>query len=299
MAMTLEEALMSGDPEALEAAMAADEAEGNAAPDNGESEAAAADDAGDDKGGVTPPQGDVEQKPVVLTRDGKHAIPYEVLESTRAELASAKERLAELTLTQQKLEELEAQKRAVEEQLARHNIELPKSAGDITDEQLEALDDYGEVGPLVRALVMQQRQLAQQLGAAREQFAPGSAAEVEYLIARDPDLSVWQESDPDRWALAVQHDKALRQDPEWQRKSTARRLVEVARLVKRDFGEVKPSPSPEITPATVQPASLSDFGRADAGERPLTERLSDLSADELVQRMASMTPAEIDKLLFT
>ncbi|ECO0902467.1 hypothetical protein AA449_28565, partial [Salmonella enterica subsp. enterica serovar Newport] len=44
-----------------------------------------------------------------------------------------------------------------------------------------------------------------------------------------PDLVEWQQSDPDRFALAVHLDEKLQTDPAWKDKTLTERFAEVAR----------------------------------------------------------------------
>ncbi|EFK6277246.1 hypothetical protein A8W96_005579, partial [Escherichia coli] len=56
-----------------------------------------------------------------------------------------------------------------------------------------------------------------------------------------PVLKTWQESDPDRFSVAVSIDGKLQNDPAWKDKTLTERFAEVARRTQVAFGEVSES----------------------------------------------------------
>lgn len=175
----------------------------------------------------------------------------------------------------------------------------------ITDEELEQLEqDF----PLQAKLVRHQRELEQQIAAARpaaqpstEFEAPSYRPEVQEVIDSVPDLVAWQ-YDPnaqDRFQRAVEYDKALLVDPDWKGRTPAERFAEAVERTKRAFGTAPapapaPSAQPQLDPAAALaaapasgPKSISDF-RGGGPAAPPERDFSAMSDEEI---LASLTPS--------
>ncbi|ENT7011141.1 hypothetical protein I9W77_RS08710, partial [Escherichia coli] len=130
-----------------------------------------------------------------------------------------------------------------------------------------------------------------------------------------PVLKTWQESDPDRFSVAVSIDGKLQNDPAWKDKTLTERFAEVARRTQVAFGEVSESSADNKADKTdirktaeekvktaeqeqAVPASPSDLGTtASVGTGDNFERLLGASHSEAEAIMRGMTNAEIDALL--
>lgn len=126
---------------------------------------------------------------------------------------------------------------------------------ELTDAELE---DLKENFPTQYKVAVAARNLQQHLNSQRDMertqgFEPPSyAPEVQEVIDTVPDLLAWQ-FDPktqDRFARAIEYDKALIADPDWKGKPAAERFAEAARRTKTAFGDTPaPSPTPSAAPA--------------------------------------------------
>lgn len=218
-----------------------------------------------------------EQIAGVLTRDGKHVIPYRVHEELRSNLASERTAKADLQRENQELRE----------QLQRMQSGTATKADQATDdgytpERLAQLDeDYPEMANLIR----QVRELRRQ-SAAGAPAAPAASPAASPAAAQDPAqqalqdaidqvplLAQWQVSGGMAWQAAVQHDKALRADPAWANKPMAERFEEATKRVLKEFGipnlpatapaQADPQPSqstalPTLTDFNGTPATVGD-----------------------------------------
>lgn len=146
----------------------------------------------------------------------------------------------------------------------------------ITDAELAELEaDF----PLQAKIVRKQREIDQQLARQakpepqQDDFVPMSYdPAVQEVIDSVPDLLAWQ-YDPaaqDKFARAVEYDKALSVDPDWKDRDVTERFAEAARRTKAALAPTTPTPAvpaaPRTDPATVianapvsGPKSISDF----------------------------------------
>ena len=175
----------------------------------------------------------------------------------------------------------------------------------ITDEELAELE---ESFPVQAKIVRKQRELEQQL--AQSRTAPSTEFEqsaefeplvydpkVQKVIDQIPDLVAWQEDSEsqDKFLRAIQYDKALCVDPDWQDRSPAERFEEAARRTK---AAMSPPPTPSSAakahrndPANViaeaqanGPKGISDF----RGGAPATAPASNYKGMSDEQIMASL-----------
>ncbi|PHS64340.1 MAG: hypothetical protein COB09_08155 [Thalassobium sp.] len=321
----IDAALESGDPELIEKALAAagesdiyaeqDEAE---ADDDGFSlsEKAAKpdaknDDAGDGEGdGETSGHDEDDNAPkVVKSKDGKHEIPYSVLEYERQQRKQLEQQLMDM---QQEREQLQANYQQTESALNNVKTKLEQQGADveemfanpddITEKQwAEIEEDYGVLGKMMKKLISQQQSNFQQI----QQAAPAAAVDpnndLQQALNSNPDLIQWMENDPDRWAQAKLFDNELRKSPEWQNRTAAERFAHVVQQTKQAFGEKPQSPADrakQIIDKTEQaaPDSLSDLGQAPVRVKNDTEALKDMTPEQLEDAMAKMSPAQLDAL---
>ena len=327
--MNIDEILESGDPEAMEALLdqmsTVEDSEGALLSVEHDEQVEEKSVATDAKSDDTPAAVDeqkaapkAEEEPtspsdVLMSKDGKHQIPYSVLENARTQAqefrTQAEQFAAEKTALETQLAENQRLLDLRSTQLSTNNIapkELPENVK-YSEEQLAALEEeYGELGALQVANYRQlQAMQARQQPAAEHNPAPSTADPVETAIQANTDLSAWRSSDPDRFDFAVSVDNTLKGDPNFATKSMGERFAEVARRTKAAFGDpltpvdaqAKANAAIEAaTPTT--PSSLSDVGASTPdAEKTLVQRLAEQNPDDLMASMEGMTDDQIDALL--
>lgn len=260
---------------------------------------------------------------VVKSKDGKHEIPYDVLENARERANKASSRATELEQnlngTKAELEEARRLNDQLKKQLEENNLKPADvlNKADLDDETLETLSEYGDIGEIVRALALQNKQLMQgmttgQQGAARQESQEDVdpiQQSVNAAIAANPDLSAWQTSDPDKWDMAVILDQKLRNDPNYQNATFEERFAEVARRTKAAFGlPVETAPQREtladkaskaVTEAAKNqfPQSLTDVGRGPVQMKSRAEQFAEMSEAQLEAAFSTMTPDQIEQVM--
>lgn len=174
----------------------------------------------------------------------------------------------------------------------------------VTDAELAQLE---EDFPLQAKIVRRQREIEQQLQQqqAAAQPSPGFEAPsydpaVQDVIDSVPQLVGWQ-YDPaaqDKFARAIEYDKALAIDPDWAAKPIAERFTEAARRTEAALAPSLPTPTPFAAPAAARldpatvianapaagPKGISDF-RGGAPANPPSVNYAGMS-DEAI--MASL-----------
>lgn len=254
---------------------------------------------------------------VVKSRDGKHEIPYEVLEAAREKASRAGELEETLHGTKAELEEARRLNEQLKKQLEENDLTPADvlKATDLDDATLESLSEYGDLGEVVRALALQNKQLL----AARESNQGDYAAtptksvdpiqvQVNTAIANNPDLSDWQKNDRDKWDMAVIIDNQLRNDPGYQNATFEERFAEAARRTKRAFGEPVDEPQGQSladkaaervreAAKSQHPQSLTDVGRGATQTKSRAEIYAEMSESQLAAAMEDMTPDQVEELL--
>lgn len=231
---------------------------------------------------------------VVLSKDGKNAIPYEVLAHERAEAKRLREENAQLRQAAAERDELAAK-------LEKEGISLTDDQiADLSPEQLEELaEDYPGIAPVIKILSAKLNAIE----STSRQSTPATNP-VEAALNAVPDLVAWKEGDEDRFTFAVTVDQRLMEDPAWKDKPMQERFAEAARRTKAAFGDevqqqqAKPDPVKEPQAKTKIPDSPSDLGSsAQATNSNSIEALSALPLDQLTARMGDMSAAQIEALL--
>lgn len=257
----------------------------------------------------------------ILSKDGQHVIPYDVLVAERTE----KQRLMGTNQqTETELAEAKRQLAALTRQInsaGMQPVPLPEKA-QITPEQINDIrDDFPGMAAMFDTLVqkidyLQQGQPAQ----ATNQPSGNPVADAMNAV---PDLKSWQDQDPDRFTLAVHIDTNLQNDPAWKDKSLTERFAEVAKRTKAAYGEsVEPVQQEQATTtttaatqtnadvqriaaeklaaataATQVPGSPSDLGVTTTHTASPLEQAANASPDQLQAMFAGMTDAQIEALL--
>ncbi len=259
----------------------------------------------------------------ILSKDGQHVIPYDVLVAERTE----KQRL--MGTNQQTATELAEAKRQLAALTRQINsagmqpVPLPEKA-QVTPEQINSIrENFPEMAAVLDTVVQKIDYLQQ--GQPAEPAHQSSGNPVTDAINAVPDLKSWQDQDPDRFTLAVHIDGNLQNDPAWKDKSLTERFAEVAKRTKAAYGEsvepVQPEPvttastttatattnadvqriaAEKLAAATVAtqvPGSPSDLGVTTTHTASPLEQAANASPDQLQAMFAGMTDAQIEALL--
>ena len=306
---------------AVEAAQAVEDAEREAAartaaeagddqdpPDEGEDEAAAP------AAEAAPPtthEPEKQSKPSgVLSKDGKTVLSFAVVQSARAEKAAERQaRLAaeaERDALRQQLEDLKAGKKPAAE------------ADDTLDDEIaEAAADFPLLGRIHEANKELRKEIDALKGkgntpAPKDDPTPekNPAEALQDDIDAVPALAEWQAADPEKWARAVELDKALINSPKWRGKSQVERFAHVTTLVADEFDIQTETPAPAAQRTTpnradpktaianarrTAPNTLSDFksGAPEANE----VRLDRLPVHKMLARMEDLSDEDIERHL--
>ncbi|HHH2128177.1 TPA: hypothetical protein ACPZUW_001049 [Yersinia enterocolitica] len=258
----------------------------------------------------------------ILSKDGQHVIPYDVLVAERTE----KQRLAGTNQqTATELAEAKRQLAALTRQInsaGMQPVPLPEKA-QVTPEQINFIRENFPEMAAVLDTVVQKIDYLQQGQPAQATHQP-SGNPVADAINAVPDLKSWQDQDPDRFTLAVHIDTNLQNDPAWKDKSLTERFAEVAKRTKAAYGEsVEPVQQEQattttttaatqttadvqriaaeklaaVTAATQVPGSPSDLGVTTTHTASPLEQAANASPDQLQAMFAGMSDAQIEALL--
>lgn len=258
------------------------------------------------------PSGD--QKPEgVQAKDGRHVIPYQVLERERTRASQAEAALRTLTAEVEQLKSGKATDAAApallsEEDLAALDQDLPSVAKAIRAQMA-----------MIDALTGTVTQLKGEQSAVVQNQQRTVEDELEAAINGNPDLSAWRNAafrednpDPLMWNRARNLDAALQNDPEWQNKTFAERFAKVTETMKALYGIAGAAPStdpkPQPTAADLKqaaeaklkeapapvPTSLSDIPGGNPPAQSHLEQLENASGISLTNRFLSMTPDQIE-----
>lgn len=231
---------------------------------------------------------------VVLSKDGKNTIPYEVLAHERAQAKQLREENAQLRQAAAERDELAAK-------LEKEGISLTEQqVADLTPEQLDELaEDYPGIAPVIKILSAKLNAIE----STSRQSTPATNP-VEAALNAVPDLVAWRDGDEDRFTFAVTVDQRLMSDPAWKDKPMQERFEEAARRTRAAFGDevkqqtAKPDQVKEPQAKTKIPDSPSDLGSsAQATNSNSVEALSALPLDQLTAKMGSMSSDQIEALL--
>ena len=242
-----------------------------------------------------------EPERVVLSKDGKHTIPYEVLENAR-------NRAQKLEQENRQLQAITGERDKLQALLEKHGIDM--NAEDLdgkTDDELQELaDDFPVVGKVIAKQAQKIQELEWKLN--QQQSEPGANSgktAVVQAFESIPELVSWQAGDKDRLEYAVAKDAELMSDPIWQDKPVRERFLEAVRRTQSAFGD-KPSTQPGQQQQRKQakqgdglPNSPSELGNSvrESSAKGTPEYYASLSPSELQREMLGMSPDAIDQLL--
>ena len=233
---------------------------------------------------------------VVLSKDGKNVIPYEVLAQQREETKRLREENEQLRAVAAERDKLAAK-------LEKEGISLTDDQiADLSPEQLEELaEDYPGIAPVIKMLSAKLNAIE----STSRQSTPATNP-VEAALNAVPDLVAWKDGDEDRFSFAVTVDQKLQSDPAWKDKPLNERFAEAAKRTRAAFGDAAPAAEQSGKPVGKEPPSAktkipdspSDIGGFNPAAGRLTaEALEALPQEELMAKMATMTSEQIEALL--
>lgn len=243
-----------------------------------------------------------------LTKDGKHVIPYSVVQDLRTTTTKQAERIAEL---QAAMERMQAERQAQAEgtSTAATQAQADAAAVQFSEDELADLEAIPAAAKLVKGFQALQQQLATMQSAppqhAQTQPAPNVEA-VQSAIDANPLLVKWQAKGGELWQRAVEMDAQLQRDPQWAGKPMAERFAQVQKLVADDYG-IPVQSAPSAPPAAAQqprPAAspavretmptLSDFA---GGPMAVGDPMAGMSAAQMTDKAMSMSVEDLRKMV--
>jgi len=243
----------------------------------------------------------------ILSKDGKHVIPYDALVKSREEAQALKRELEEVRSQQSRLKESQATSlpslpQLTDEQLAEMKEYMPEQYEKIVA-YMEATKPYQDAALSIEAKL---RNLEAREAIRQAEEAAKAAQTVQEEIDNNPVLSHWQRNDVEKWQMAVNMDTQLRtNDPEFANLTQAEQFAKVADAMVAIYGSPikaveKPVPAvaevakPNVVAAAKpvkQPPinSLADLGAGVPVESSLKERAEDMSQSALINNFMSMS----------
>lgn len=261
-----------------------------------------------------------ETKAPIQAKDGKHFLPYDVLEGTRKQVAEFKAQLEEQQAENERLRQLveakqtkgddggqqatgkvpETKEEAVLAEFVRKNGKTPDEfraeyGDDLTRSFMAQAEDTVDLRDQLKTLVQDRQQRV-------ETEEEAVARTVQESIDAIPALADVQANDPIRWKAAVVIDQALRDDPQFQNLTYVERFKEVAKRLGLPTENARPSGKTQQPSGTTDdddgyPASLSDFpgGAPPAGSE--LESIDKIDVSDLGARFSDMSPKQMEAYL--
>jgi hypothetical protein len=252
----------------------------------------------------------------IATKDGKHVIPYSVLQSERTRAAQAERDLQE---ARTQLAALQAAATDPKPTAKDGGADTPEVSKEDEDRLALLEEDFPTVAAelkatreLVKSLAAKLKPLETSTEEAAQQRAAETAMTVQEAIDSVPKLAHIQAASPEAFELAKQFDNTLRERADWAGKPMNERFAKVIELVESSIGEIKVpghSPSAESKdPAALKaaaaakvatapkavPTSLSQFPAGDPAAADEVAAVEQMSTAQLASKMARMTPAQLD-----
>lgn len=265
-------------------------------------------------------------KPKLLSKDGKHEIPYEVLETTRKRTIELQEQLAEERRlreeAQAKLDKNTRQAELLSKQLEEAGIDPSQLPEDmqLTPELLESIsNDYGELGKAVAYLASKQAAINTP---AKEQPASAPVAqqpnqEFKAYYDSNPKLQeIMANEGSDEFDTLDHFYNKIKVSPEFKDKPLSAQLDEAMARTMRVFGTETTTASDANANAEAEakakliaeeklnavrssstPASPSEVGIAETSKPKAIDRARSASGQDLLNIMAELSPQELEALL--
>lgn len=304
-----------GQPSADDAAATA----AGAKPQGDTSGATPGTDEGGKQPGATATAAEQEGEAVVLARDGKNVIPYQVLQQERERAIRAEQMVRDLTT------KLEQDQAAAQQGKATKSLDLDQ----IVDEQLleQLREEAPDVARRMDNLIDLAKSLSEQVDAGRPAAEEAEAARreqqvqalvtVEDTIVSIPKLAHLRTTAPAEFNEVAAIDAMLRAKPAWQDKPLAERFGAALRMYEAEHGAIE-LPDPASAAAGKQPAdpaarvaeavakakaeasgpsTLSDIPGGQPAATSEADAIAALSGSALTDRFMNMSPDEIEAQL--
>lgn len=304
-----------GQPNADDAAATA----AGAKPQGDTSGATPGTDEGGKQPGPTATAAEQEGEAVVLARDGKNVIPYQVLQQERERAIRAEQMVRDLTT------KLEQDQAAAQQGKATKSLDLDQ----IVDEQLleQLREEAPDVARRMDNLIDLAKSLSEQVDAGRPAAEEAEAARreqqvqalvtVEDTIVSIPKLAHLRTTAPAEFNEVAAIDAMLRAKPAWQDKPLAERFGAALRMYEAEHGAIE-LPDPATAAAGKQPAdpaarvaeavakakaeasgpsTLSDIPGGQPAATSEADAIAALSGSALTDRFMNMSPDEIEAQL--
>lgn len=238
----------------------------------------------------------------VLTKDGKHTIPYDVLRRTREAEAQARKAADEAIA---KVRELEGKLQSATKQEAPPQDALLGKLDSLSQDFPELGDVFKSLHGTIASLQTQVEGMNADRMRESDTRAQNEQMRIREVIDRNPTLTLWESEDPNAWERAVQFDSMLRERSEWNGRPYAERFAKAVELTLVDYPEAKRPPNETKIPAPNvkahkeqgefdKPISLSDLP---GGTPPSDSDFSNLSATQLESMFEKMTDDQVMGLL--
>lgn len=252
-----------------------------------------------------------EEEVPILSADGKHQIPYQVLKQEREARRAAAEQAAELQ------REIEALKQVQQTGIATPT-DIPTY--DPNDPDIQALEaEFPEIARANRAARAEIDRLRQEMQARdarieamasqweREQQAKQQVVmeEIHAAIDANPTLRYLRSEDgnPQMWEAAVAIDQELQNRPAWANKPVAERFAKVVERLEEDFGPVsvpsqyvveKPAPVKKAKPVEKEELPINTLSDIRGGSSPESDgiNLNSASTVDIQAMLQRMTPQQ-------
>lgn len=262
----------------------------------------------------------------VATKDGKHVIPYSVLQSERERNRAAQDALREMTERATKLEQaLKATANGANTGAAARAAEAATAdAPAMSDADLEALkEDFPTVYKALMAAQIRADRLEQSLRQQegfRQEVENASQRSVEETVQdaidANPKLVHIQTSDPVAFELAQRFDDTLKASSAWANKPMSERFAKVIEMVESANGAIElpggqsKQQDPAATAADLKkqaletaktkvkanssavPTSLSEFPVGEPPAQDQQDAIETMSQADLASMLMKMTPAQ-------
>lgn len=257
----------------------------------------------------------------VVSKDGKHNIPYGVLESTRNKAKEAGNALEQERLLREeaegKLSKNDRQAAVLKKQLEAAGIDpeqLPEDI-EITPELMDSLDEYGDIGKVLKALVAKQgtaKEQPKQQEAATEEAKPDPRFDdYQAYVAKNPEFKAIMDNEGSDEQETLEHFYTqVTKSPAFKDKPLSEQLDEVMARTSRVMGKEPKQATPsedenkaiaeekvKEAKANATPASPSEVGLGDEGKGSALSRARAASGNELLKIMDELTQEELDALL--
>lgn len=260
----------------------------------------------------------------VATKDGKHIIPYSVLQSERDRANRASQALKEMQDRVAQLEQMVQGNQGAKQGEGARTTPQASQVEQLSDEDLEALkEDFPTVYKAVQAAMKRAEMLESKLAPVEEMQAERVQSvqeSVQDAIDSVPKLAHIQATDADAFELAKQFDATLREQTAWANRPLNERFQKVTEMVEAALGPIQlPASSKQASQPSAQelrqaaeakakeaakknsaagvPTSLSDFKGGVPAATDEAAAAEQMSQQQLAELFSKMSPEQMDEYL--